>query len=712
MKQPFLPWSPLTFQFRVPEISSGGNWLWNQDTQSAPSSLGGHPGTLRTTTGLCGGLRLIQEEFRAADDSFAAFRSVLENPTGTAITVTRLFPFACRFNPDGIEYFCEKRLKPEKPYSAVHHGEEVEADNVLIFRHAGCLLLIGWLDQHRHPARILIEKNDGAPLLSASADYFRTELPAGEKLATQWCEITTGNEFNSLLAAHAQRAMAVADLHHRGRKAPSVISSWHYFGKRISREILEAELEAIRQRHIPADVYQVDAGWYSEIGDWECNRNFPDGLSELARRIRSAGMTPGIWVAPFLLCTESRTARQHPEWFLRDTAGALIPYNISSRCAVLDLSRPAVLTWLESQFRRLREAGFRYFKADFTRAVFVRLEQSVPHDRRKNLLASYREGIAAIRAGIGEDSFLNICGGHSGGNMGIADSQRTGHDTYGCWYADDPTPAWQRIRQGMFRSWMSAWRHNDPDAAVIRLCSRPFDASPHGRLPLGDLTDREAELMVLHQFLAGGTVALGENIRDLQEERLRMMRRVMPSAGIVSRLLDPFQCWCPSRFAATVPRSPGNPRAFTLLSAINVRDDSEPFLFRLTGELLPEPAARFLVCDATDCQVIGLFSPGDEVRAADLPPHGCRVLRITPVPEEPCAFPAVSDGHYAALELVEFEARGASFQGRLHSSWLYPLRLVIAVPEKNSWSFRSRLLPPSGEFSSEEFLPHSPRPSA
>lgn len=703
-----LPGCPLTPCFQKPDIA--GISVWNrEDELESSGTLCGTEGTIRQTVYTSGNVRLVQEHFQASDGVFDAFRSILENRTDGVLAIRSLTPFAVSCNPDGREYFCEKRLKPEKPYSAIHHGEGIEADNVLVFRSCGILLLIGWLDQHRHLGTLRLSRNPAGAvsyekqyLLHASGDYLSQELPPGETLVSQWCGLSSGTEFNALLAEHAERAILASGLEFRRKKAPFVISSWHYFGKHISQKTLDDELSAIRERAVPAEVYQIDGGWYRDIGDWVANDAFPGGAKGIAESIRASGLTPGIWIAPFLLSLESESAERHPDWFLRDREGKIVLYQVSRLCGVLDLGIPEVLEWIEGFCRKLAAAGFPYFKADFTRCVFTDMEHAVSRNPRKNILERFRDGVAAVRRGIGDSAFLNLCGGHTGGNMALADSQRTGHDTYGRWQADNPTPAWQRIQQGMFRSWMSPWRHNDPDAAVIRLCSKELDPTSYGQLSLGSFTDAEAELMVLHQFLAGGTVALGEKIRTLQEERLKMMRRVAPSAEIPSRILDPFNTRCPEQYIAFVKPSCGSSHSFAVYSRINLEDTAQPFLFRLTDELLSVRTEEYLLCDASSCSVIGIFRSGDEVRAQDIPPHGCRVLRIVPVPRERKAFPAVSDGHYAGLELIEFQSDHHGFHGRVCSSWPYPLRLIVALPDGDTWTFQELNLPPSSVFSLDE----------
>lgn len=696
-----LPPTPFTWRDRFPEISGVSGYWAPVGSATRDFTLGGHAGTVDDRSFECGALRYTVSHFHAGDDSFHAFRAELRNSGAAGVEVRRVPMLNFECNPDSREYFCMKRLKAEKPYSAVYHGENFEADNVVIFHSDGKLLLFGFLDQHRHLASLTM--SDSAPgsdyfnwkTFTASADYHGTTLEAGNAWVTQWCEVCFGDEFNALLAVHARRAAAVAGIPARNTRAPFVASSWHYFAGHIDEAMLEAEVSAIRARNIPAEVYQLDGGWYEDIGNWVAHRTkFPHGMKKAADTIRAAGMIPGIWLSPFIICEESPAALAHPEWRLRNRNGEVVPFRCSRPCAALDLSIPEVLDFIEQSFRNLREMGFTFFKADFTQALFVD-PNPAPRDKTKNILECFRDGLLAIRRGIGEESFFNLCGGHVGAAMGIADSQRTGHDTYARWQSDNPSPAWHRIRQTMFRSWMGKWRLNDPDAIAIRISDRRLDDTPHGALSLGDMNEDEARTMVLHQFLAGGAVAFGENCRTLEDARLRMIRKVAPANGTTAGLLDPLNCRCPEKFITRLPASPGNAEGFHVYSQINTGDTPAYCIIRLTPEITPQCATgQFAVADADGQNVLGIFRAGDEVRAADIPPHGCRVLRIVPVPAERVPFPVVSDGHYAGTEITGFTVSGTRFTATMRNPWHRELQLTVAVPRgERDWDFTTVTLP-------------------
>jgi alpha-galactosidase len=97
------------------------------------------------------------------------------------------------------------------------------------------------------------------------------------------------------------------------------------------------------------------------------------------------------------------------------------------------------------------------------RAVFLEGDYQFfnPHINR---LEAYRMGLEAIRRGVGDDAYISVCGGHFGGSIGIADSQRSGSDVVSFW---DPNEI-PKYRQNMLRTWMNRLWHVDPDAMMVR----------------------------------------------------------------------------------------------------------------------------------------------------------------------------------------------------------------------------------------------------
>jgi alpha-galactosidase len=70
----------------------------------------------------------------------------------------------------------------------------------------------------------------------------------------------------------------------------------------------------------------IDDGWQVAIGDWTPNpAKFPAGdadMKAMVDRIHAAGLKAQLWWAPLAVVPASRTAREHPDWLLRNADGS------------------------------------------------------------------------------------------------------------------------------------------------------------------------------------------------------------------------------------------------------------------------------------------------------------------------------------------------------------------------------------------------------
>ena len=138
---------------------------------------------------------------------------------------------------------------------------------------------------------------------------------------------------------------------------------------------------------LPFDVLQVDDGWQVAVGDWKANRKFPSGMEALAEKIKSTGRKAGLWLAPLLAVKSSRLFREHPDWFLRDERGGLVPagFNWGERLYALDTTHPGATEWLIALMKQVRTWGFDYLKLDFLYAGALKGQRYQGHTARRGL---------------------------------------------------------------------------------------------------------------------------------------------------------------------------------------------------------------------------------------------------------------------------------------------------------------------------------------
>lgn len=265
--------------------------------------------------------------------------------------------------------------------------------------------------------------------------------------------------------------------------------SWYHYFHAVTEADLRANLT--HAGAWPFDVFQLDDGFQSAIGDWlTTNERFPTPIEGIAAAIAAEGRTPGIWLAPFLAGPFSRVSAEHPEWMATHapTGSPLVGMvndGWGGAVHTLDTTNPEVLQRIEDVARALVEAGFPYLKLDFTYAPSLRggyLDPSQTPAQR------VRAGFEAVRRGAGDAAFLLGCGAPLGATVGVVDGMRIGADVGPWWHVPDQAhrPAGHA---GGEPATVNAWRNtlsrsfvhrrlwiNDPDCLMLRTDKTQLDA--------------------------------------------------------------------------------------------------------------------------------------------------------------------------------------------------------------------------------------------
>ena len=79
-----------------------------------------------------------------------------------------------------------------------------------------------------------------------------------------------------------------------------------------------AEAEICAQ--VGLEYFCFDAGWCKSGGDWEEPdlEKIPSGFESMAKRITDMGLKFGCWLDPESAKSQSKLAREHPEWFIQN----------------------------------------------------------------------------------------------------------------------------------------------------------------------------------------------------------------------------------------------------------------------------------------------------------------------------------------------------------------------------------------------------------
>ncbi|NUO97521.1 MAG: alpha-galactosidase [Nonomuraea sp.] len=333
-----------------------------------------------------------------------------------------------------------------------------------------------WDDPARHHSSAVaaLQGADGRVLLLGSLGLGTPRLAADRDTLAGWCEeddapwfLAYGPE-QEVFAHYADRL--AERLGSSEQRAGNVWCTWYAYYEGIAEETLSKDLAALTG--LPFDVAQIDDGWQLAVGDWEPNHKFPSGMRALAERIDAAGMRPGLWLAPFIVLPTSETAREHPEFLLRDADGrpVVAGHNWGTSYWALDLTHPGVQEHLTRLIHRVvHEWGFTYLKLDFVNAGAVPgVRHSGAHRER-----AYRDAFALIRRVAGPEVYLLGSGAPLLPSLGLADGLRSGPDVAPLWtnYAsDDPSDAmaYNAVVNTLHRLWQSRLLQVDPDIVYFR----------------------------------------------------------------------------------------------------------------------------------------------------------------------------------------------------------------------------------------------------
>ncbi len=331
--------------------------------------------------------------------------------------------------------------------------------------------------QHTGSGVGALESGDGRILL-LGALHEDALVSADARTLTGHTRLDTGRWFvaygeeSQVFAAYAAQ-LSRAFQAQVTRPAPRVWCSWYGLYTRITQDILYAVLDDLAG--LPFEVFQVDDGWQQDMGDWEANAKFPAGMEALARHIRAAGLTPGLWLAPFIVRPSARLFRDHPDWLLRDADGDPVPagHNWGGPYYALDSTHPAVQAWVVERIQQALDWGFSYLKLDFLYATALPGVRHVPMPRE----AAYRAALRRIREIMGPESYLLACGAPIFATLGIAEGMRIGPDVAPYWdneersvYLHDTSGpgALNALRTSLHRLWLQPLIHTDPDVVYFR----------------------------------------------------------------------------------------------------------------------------------------------------------------------------------------------------------------------------------------------------
>lgn len=566
----------------------------------------------------------------------------------------------------------------------------VISDHLTIIGNPGHYLVITYPEGHRQMFETLIYLDEEGYFKKLICRVnLQIRMTPGRKIQTEALRLEYTGDVEKTIGKFAENKAKL----YRARtpKAPSVFCTWYYYGLTVTYEDVKTNLNIMKEKKLPFDVFQVDEGWEITLGEWKPNHKFPVPMKQVAEEIREAGYRPGIWTSPFIAHESATIWQTHPEWMLKDKNGnpCLFPMN-DTVYQVLDITNPETWDYFRELYRMLTfDWGYTYHKLDFTRAS-VCMENAVYFDDTITLVEAYIKAVSAIREGMGEESYFLMCGGLYDPIVGLVDAQRTGSDVLSMWSSTinkNGKAAPYTVKQSVLRYYMNTWWNNDPDALMIRkneIMERDL------RLTYGLLNEEEVKTCTINQYMSGGLMCSTEPLDKIDEERLSNLKRILP---VVSTRVEPMD------FMDVKERYPENIKVdlqsqdITSLVRINWSDekDMEPD-FILESDMLPgyrngdEDRRRALlgmeyaVCDYYTGEYRIGVKPGDKVTLPAIKPHGATVIKIQPVSNQPVI--VKSTGHFSmGGEDIAMELKDSVLEIAYENPFGWEISYTVMLPE-------------------------------
>jgi len=342
----------------------------------------------------------------------------------------------------------------------------------------------------------------------------RLSLAPGAELDSEELLIAAYPSGLQALAAHAQMAGTRIERLPRSTEVPKLRlgwSSWSGFFTDISESSLIDQAMFIAKNLASSgyQVVQLDDGYETGWGDWRMNEKFPSDYSGVASQIRSLGLVPGIWIAPFLADESLPIVTEHPDWFLTGNDGNPVVFSsafFGFRRRTIDVTNPAAADFVRGNLARIRDAGIGLVKADF---LFGASYEGRHFDPTVTGLEAYHQGLRLIRDTLGPDVTIIGIAGPWLATAGAVDYYRQSNDVE----TRPPGPAWPFFESEALGTSARSYAHetffrSDPDHVLV---------DPK-------LSTDEARAVASYVALCGGLWFSGDVVTELPAERLALLQ--------------------------------------------------------------------------------------------------------------------------------------------------------------------------------------------
>lgn len=346
---------------------------------------------------------------------------------------------------------------------------------------------------------------------------------SGESLSSERLMFAVGSDYHAQLEQYGK---TVRLLHKARVEASTPIGWWswtaYYFGLNQGTAATNAYWLAQNLKQMGYVYYQIDEGYQYARGEYTTADAtlFPQGVGYIGDLVRHAGLTFGLWTAPFEVSERAWVFQNHKEWLLHNAAGELIHIGYvtdkQDHLYVLDATNPGAQEYLKQTYSTLYNWGLRFIKMDFMDDTAIEGSYYRPNT---TALEAQRIGLTVIRNAVGESVMLDKDGSAMLNPVGIVDAGRISQDTGHTFDASRDAASGIAARYYMNRNFFIA----DPDAFSVSTQTVDDQSWHGGQRPL---TLDEARVSIALAAVSGGMFEIGDDLPTLgaSPERLSLVK--------------------------------------------------------------------------------------------------------------------------------------------------------------------------------------------
>lgn len=187
---------------------------------------------------------------------------------------------------------------------------------------------------------------------------------------------------------------------------PVIFNSWASMGINVNeKNILSV---AGKAAEIGAELFVIDDGWQSALGDWTVDKEkFPDGLKPAVDKVKALGMDFGLWVEVESFEIKSKLYKEHPDWAMAYPGRDISVHrrdDVDRTSMLLNFAREDVVEYMYQALRKLFiETGIRYLKLDMNYYFSTPGWAEVPIEEQQTIWLKYVQNLHSIFSRLQEE---------------------------------------------------------------------------------------------------------------------------------------------------------------------------------------------------------------------------------------------------------------------------------------------------------------------